>query len=139
MLPDPGAGVRRSPEEPGVRRSPEEPSRDAAWESLTPLFKRGVLDQPMGMADLEEEEPDHGSWILRLDSDSDEEEAGLHSTPFSESRLVPGPPSGNLTKGGILVPPPLLQMRVGGATVGDATSRPMPRLVPLGLRGTPPS
>lgn len=95
----------------------------------------------MGSADLEEEEPDHGSWILRLDSDSDEpEEAGLDSTPFSEGRLLPGPPSGNL-----LVPPPLLQMKVGGsravggATAADATSRPMPRLVPLGLRGTPPS
>lgn len=142
MVPDPGAGVRRAS---------EEPSKDSAWESLTPLLNHGVLNQPMGGAELEEEEPDHGSWILRLDSDSDEpvgseaEEAGPDSTPFSESRRLPGPSTANVTKAGVLVPPPLLQMRVGGATlVGgaalvDATSRPMPRLVPLGLRGTPPS
>lgn len=92
----------------------------------------------MGTADLEEEEPDHGSWILRLDSDSDEpacseaEEAGL-------DRLQPGASRGDAARGGVLVPPPLLQMRVGGAAVVDATSRPMPRLVPLGLRGAPPS
>lgn len=136
MVPDPGAGVRRSS---------EEPSKDSGWESSTPLLHHGILNQPVGTADLEEEEPDHGSWILRLDSDSDEpgasdpEEAGLEHGTFSESRLVPGPSGGNVTKGGVLVPPPLLQMRVGRATAVDATSRPMPRLVPLGLRGTPPS
>lgn len=135
MGPDPG---------PGVRRSSEEPSKDSAWEALTPLLDHGVLNQPMSTADLEEEEPDQGSWILRLDSDSDEpvgsemEEAGLVSTPVSDSRLLPGPSGGNVAKG-VLVPPPLLQMRVGGPTLVDATSRPMPRLVPLGLRGAPPS
>lgn len=110
------------------------------------LSNNSALTQPMGPADQEEEEEhDHGSWILRLESDSDEpagsepEEAGLNSTPLSESRPLPGASGGN-----VLVPPPLLQMRVGGATVvGGPTvvgaSRPMPRLVPLGLRGTLPS
>lgn len=101
-----------------------------------------LLSQPVGATQEEEEEPDHGSWLLRLDSDSDEpvasetEEAGLaDSAQVCESR----PANGNITNGGALVPPPLLQMRVGGATVVDSTSRPMPRLVPLGLRGAPPT
>ncbi|KAF7642541.1 hypothetical protein LDENG_00256190, partial [Lucifuga dentata] len=61
-------------------------------------------------------------------------------------------------KGSILAPPPLLQMKVGGVKVVEPSSndraggdgggggkdgsvawRPMPRLVPLGLRGNPPS
>ncbi|XP_058472253.1 MAX dimerization protein MGA a isoform X2 [Solea solea] len=78
-------------------------------------------------------------------------EAGLQGhTDMTQSR-----PS---TKGGVLAPPPLLQMKVGGANViepvssdkaavggeggpgkGDSTWRPMPRLVPLGLRGAPPT
>ncbi|MED6252173.1 hypothetical protein ATANTOWER_008019, partial [Ataeniobius toweri] len=65
-----------------------------------------------------------------------------------------GPTSGNTTEG-VLTPPPLLHMKVGGAKVpGLSTNdgaavggggsdrlawRPMPRLVPLGLRGNSPS
>ncbi|CAN9501918.1 unnamed protein product [Ophioblennius macclurei] len=55
------------------------------------------------------------------------------------------------TKAGVLAPPPLLQMKVGGANISESSScdeeggrreggvawRPMPRLVPLGLRGNP--
>lgn len=133
MCPGPGAGEQAVVR---VRGSSEEPSKDSNWESLTPLPNDGVLmNQPMDSAHLQEES-DHSSWLLRLDSDSDEpvasetEEAGLDdSMQFSEQKLLPG----------ALVPPPLLQMRVGGTTVVDATSRPMPRLVPLGLRGTLPS
>ncbi|XP_017157945.1 MAX dimerization protein MGA a isoform X2 [Poecilia reticulata] len=66
----------------------------------------------------------------------------------------PGPILGNANEG-VLAPPPLLHMKVGGAkeaglgsnneaTVGGAGTagvawRPMPRLVPLGLRGNSPS
>ncbi|XP_036006672.1 MAX dimerization protein MGA a isoform X2 [Fundulus heteroclitus] len=66
----------------------------------------------------------------------------------------PGLTSGNTVEG-VLTPPPLLHMKVGGAKVaGLGTSdggavggggsegvawRPMPRLVPLGLRGNSPS
>lgn len=66
----------------------------------------------------------------------------------------PGPILGNANEG-VLAPPPLLHMKVGGAkeaglgsnneaTVGGAEARgvawrPMPRLVPLGLRGNSPS
>lgn len=66
----------------------------------------------------------------------------------------PGPILGSSNEG-VLAPPPLLHMKVGGAkeaglgsnngaTVGGAGAggvawRPMPRLVPLGLRGNSPS
>ena len=66
-----------------------------------------------------------------------------------------GPTNGNTTSNALALPP-LLQMKVGGAKVVDSASsdratarerreeggmawRPMPRLVPLGLRGNPPS
>ncbi|XP_071354656.1 MAX dimerization protein MGA a isoform X2 [Trachinotus anak] len=109
----------------------------------------------------------HSPWVLQPDPDSDDtitmetEELGLQThvemrqtTP--ETELA----NGN-TKGGVLAPPPLLQMKVGGFKVADPVSsdraaatggsgrggrgeggvawRPMPRLVPLGLRGNPPS
>ncbi|XP_076605255.1 MAX dimerization protein MGA a isoform X2 [Chaetodon auriga] len=96
----------------------------------------------------------HSPWVLQLDSDSDD---AVTVTETAQS-LEPGPANGNPT-GGVLAPPPLLQMKVGGAKMVDPTSsdgaaegesgsgggregvawRPMPRLVPLGLRGHPPS
>lgn len=141
MCPGPGADEQAVV---GVRGLFEEPSKYSNWESLTPNDDV-LMNQPMDTAHLQEESV-HSSWLLRLDSDSDEpvtsetEEAGLDDTmQCSERQLLPGPTNGNITNGGALVPPPLLQMRVGGATVVDTTSRPMPRLVPLGLRGTLPS
>ncbi|XP_039992476.1 MAX dimerization protein MGA a isoform X3 [Xiphias gladius] len=109
----------------------------------------------------------HTPWLLHLDSDSDDtvaaemEEAERQGhTETTQAEAQTGPANGN-TKGGVLAPPPLLQMKVGGAKVADAASsdesaaaggsggggkteggvawRPMPRLVPLGLRGNPPS
>lgn len=142
LCPGPGAGEQAVE---GVGGSSEEPSKDSDWESLTPNDDDVLMNQPMDTAHLQEEAV-HSSWLLRLDSDSDEpvtsetEEAGLDDRiQCSERKLLPGPTNGNITNGGALVPPPLLQMRVGGATVVDTTSRPMPRLVPLGLRGTLPS
>lgn len=104
--------------------------------------------------DSEQQDHPHSPWVLQLDSDSDDavttetEEAGItgHRTA----------PTNRNSKSGVLAPPPLLQMNVGGAKVaGPASSngpaegggvgegstdggvawRPMPRLVPLGLRG----
>lgn len=92
----------------------------------------------------------HNPWLLQLDSDSDDTvtletvEAGLNNGPQ---------PANENTTSGVLAPPPLLQMKVGGAKVTDSATnheateegvggtawRPMPRLVPLGLRGNPAS
>ncbi|XP_070776873.1 MAX dimerization protein MGA a [Enoplosus armatus] len=117
----------------------------------------------------EEQGHAHSPWLLQLDSDSDDtvvaetEEARLNN----HAEMTQGGPQPRLanenTKGGVLAPPPLLQMKVDGAKVADPTSsdgaaaggggegggggggeggvawRPMPRLVPLGLRGNPPS
>ncbi|XP_054469353.1 polyhomeotic-proximal chromatin protein-like [Anoplopoma fimbria] len=92
----------------------------------------------------------HSPWLLELDSDSDD----LTETTWGGQQL--GPANGNANA---MAPPPLLQMKVGGAKAADPTSsdgaatgeerggrreggvawRPMPRLVPLGLRGNPPA
>ncbi len=124
------------------------------------------------MGGAKEQEQAHSPWLLQLDSDSDDtitmetEEAGLNDhTETTESKPQPRLANGNTTIG-VLVPPPLLQMKLGGAKVADPASsdgaavgggrggggggragrreggvawRPMPRLVPLGLRGNPPS
>ncbi|XP_041809644.1 MAX dimerization protein MGA a isoform X4 [Chelmon rostratus] len=99
----------------------------------------------------------HSPWLLQLDSDSDDTVTTEMET--TQSGLEPGPANGN-SVGSVLVPPPLLQMKVGGAKMVDPASsdgaaggeggsgqrregsvawRPMPRLVPLGLKGNPPS
>lgn len=127
-------------------RVPEETSEDRDNESLTSLLNEiDFLNQQTVTTRRQEEEPPHSPWLLQLDSDSDDtvttetEEAGLNDqTQTTRSRPLPGPANGNTT-GGVLAPPPLLQMKVGGAKVMDPASRPMPRLVPLGLRGNPPS
>ncbi|XP_022621816.1 MAX gene-associated protein-like [Seriola dumerili] len=106
-------------------------------------------------------------WALQPDPDPDytvtmeTEEPGLQG--HAETTHV-GPQTGlanENTKGGVLAPPPLLQMKVGGVKVAEPASsdgaaaagrsgggvrmeegvawRPMPRLVPLGLRGNLPS
>lgn len=102
----------------------------------------------------DEEGHTHSPWMLQLDSDSDTDGAGPNLN--TETMLTtPGSP-----KGGVLAPPPLLQMKVGGAKVASPVNRegegtvpggeegrghrgvawrPMPRLVPLGLRGNAPS
>lgn len=91
----------------------------------------------------------HSPWLLELDSDSEEDR-----TKTTQSGTQPGP-----ANGAVLAPPPL---KVGRGKVADPAAndgaagegggdrgrgrreggvawRPMPRLVPLGLRGTPPS
>lgn len=112
-------------------------------ESLTSLLNEIVfLNQQTAST---QQQDDHGPWLLQLDSDSDEsitremEEAGLNEPLHgAQGRLLPGAANGNTTDGA-QAPPPLLQMKVGGSKVGDPASRPMPRLVPLGLRGNQPS
>ncbi|XP_062252885.1 MAX dimerization protein MGA a isoform X2 [Platichthys flesus] len=97
---------------------------------------------------------------LGLDSDNsaaiETEQGSLQGhTEMTQTGPQTGPTDGNNT-GNALAPPPLLQRKVGGAKVFDPASsdratagerreegvtawRPMPRLVPLGLRGNPPS
>lgn len=85
------------------------------------------------------------------------EGAGL--TCHSETTQGVRGESASTSKEGVLAPPPLLQMKVGGPKMANPTSsngaavdveeerrnegvvpwRPMPRLVPLGLRGHTPS
>lgn len=88
----------------------------------------------------------HCSWIPQLDSGS--EDAVAMET---QQAGIAGDQRTNSLKNGVLAPPPLLQMSMGGAKVaepstgkgptepgrteGGVTWRPMPRLVPLGLRG----
>ncbi|XP_034015463.1 MAX dimerization protein MGA a [Thalassophryne amazonica] len=123
------------------------------------------IDSPPGAGSsaggAEEQEHVHSPWLLELDEDSDSdevnatemEEVGLKS--HTETRQHrPSPESLNRTWTD-LAPPPLLQMKVGRSTMAESSSRdgsaeemgressaawrPMPRLVPLGLRGNPPS
>lgn len=114
-------------------------------------------------------------WLLELDEDSSENgEAGAEkevvglNVHMEDELGSSSSTSGNdqlqrpqyATKVGVLAPPPLLQMKVGGTKVVESSSsdraegygggggggkddgvawRPMPRLVPLGLKGNPPN
>ncbi|XP_037342588.2 MAX dimerization protein MGA a isoform X2 [Pungitius pungitius] len=89
--------------------------------------------------------------LNQQNSSSEEGVAPPTETMRDGTHLAPA-----IQKADALAPPPLLQMKLGGATVADAPSsdvdagggggwsreggvawRPMPRLVPLGLRGNP--
>lgn len=125
--------------------APVEAREDHDQESLTSLLNEIVfLNQQTASSRQEEEERAHSPWLLQLDSDSDDpittetEEAGPKDHTLKESRTPLRPAHGTAT-GGTLVPPPLLQMKVGGGNVAAPAGRPMPRLVPLGLRGNPPT
>lgn len=133
-------------------------------QTITTVMTAGALIPEKQSPELgEAQEQDHacGPWLLQLDSDSDDaisvemEEVGLNEgTETTETGTPIGLANGN-TIGAVLAPPPLLQMKMGGAKVVDPISsdgaegggrgdggvawRPMPRLVPLGLRGNPPS
>ncbi|KAL7380110.1 hypothetical protein ABVT39_011908 [Epinephelus coioides] len=185
--PCPGASADRQAEvtEAGpVGAEPQQETRDD--ESLTSLLNEIVFlnqqavttaetplsGKPSPGDDVMDEDEEYGRanspWLLELDSDSDETigtEMGAAAvndhTDMTPGGPQLGPVNGN-AKGGVLAPPPLLQMKVGGAKVADPAScdeaaggegegegggkreggvawRPMPRLVPLGLRGNPPS
>lgn len=126
--------------------APVEAGEDHDQESLTSLLNEIVfLNQQTASSRQEEEERTHSPWLLQLDSDSDdpittetEEAEPKDHTPMKQSTTPPRPAHGTAA-GGTLVPPPLLQMKVGGGNVAAPASRPMPRLVPLGLRGNPPT
>ncbi|XP_020510438.2 MAX dimerization protein MGA a isoform X2 [Labrus bergylta] len=120
------------------------------------FFEVGLQEESSTVGEVSEQggasEPggasEQGSpWLLRLDSDS--EDTVTTETAQTETTTGQSQPSPV-----VLTPPPLLQMKVGGATEadlssidgaavvgeetrrdGDMTWRPMPRLVPLGLRG----
>ncbi|XP_070697775.1 MAX dimerization protein MGA a [Pempheris klunzingeri] len=161
--PGPSAGHQAEVTEGGPQREPRE---DGDGESLTSLLNEIVfLNQQTGAtASPLPEKPSteaggrDDSPRLQLDANSDD----TVTTETAESG--PQPEHANV-KGGVLAPPPLLQMKVGGAKVADPARgdgaaavgggggggggggergqagvawRPMPRLVPLGLRGNPP-
>lgn len=172
--PDSGRGASPSGGTTGRRGEEQQEKSGEEEESLTSLLNEIVfLNQqaittaeaplprkPSSEVGQEEEEGHaHSPWLLQLDSDTDDavtmetEKVGLNDHAQTTQSRQPA-------DGGALAPPPLLQMKVGGAGVVDLTSsdeaaggeagnverkergvawRPMPRLVPLGLRGNPPT
>uniref|UniRef100_A0A8C6L288 T-box domain-containing protein n=1 Tax=Nothobranchius furzeri TaxID=105023 RepID=A0A8C6L288_NOTFU len=66
--------------------------------------------------------------------------ANIKSVSDTSNWGVKSGPAVECTNGGVLAPPPLLHMKAeSGVGNGGVTWRPMPRLVPLGLRGNSPS
>lgn len=122
----------------GLEQTVEHPDNKGLSSLLSEIV---FLNQQTVAARPQEEEQTDGHGLLQLDPDSDDTvtidlgKAGLNglvqNTPSGE---LPGPADGNTTCG-VLAPPPLLQMKVGMSKVVDPSTRPMPRLVPLGLRG----
>lgn len=115
-----------------------------------------TLESPPGKQspEVDSVDPPPRPWVLQLDSDSDD----AVTTEIEEAGITGHGAAPTLTnsKSGVLAPPPLLQMNVGsanvvapsssngpageggaggGSTEGGVALRPMPRLVPLGLRG----
>lgn len=145
------------PPEPGTRGDPENENLTSLLDELVFLNQQAGKQDTAAVGGAEEEGHSHSPWMLQLDSDSDTEGAGpdLHTEEMQSS----AEPELDNSKEGVLAPPPLLQMKVGGtkeastSSEGDGTVgpggggrmhggvawRPMPRLVPLGLRGHAPS
>ncbi|XP_075941314.1 MAX dimerization protein MGA a isoform X2 [Anarhichas minor] len=123
-------------------------------QQTVPLSSENPSSEEAAVGGATEQGHAHSPWLLELDSDSDD----LMETTWGGRQLGPANENANA-----LAPPPLLQMKVGGAKVADPPSsdraaggedegggggsrregcvawRPMPRLVPLGLRGNAPS
>lgn len=141
--------------EPETRGDPGNESLTSLLDELVFLNQQAEKQQDVkAVGGPEEEGHLHSPWMLQLDSDSDTEGVGpdLHTEEMGSS----AEPEPDTSKGGVLSPPPLLQMKVGGTkeastsssdgdgivgarrggrTHGGVAWRPMPRLVPLGLRG----
>ncbi|XP_026195007.1 MAX dimerization protein MGA a isoform X3 [Anabas testudineus] len=118
--------------------------------AVTPVSSPGRRSPEV---DAEQQDHPHSPWVLQLDSDSDD--AVTMETEVAGITVHQKAPTNECNDSGVLAPPPLLQMHVGGAkvvcpanrngpagggAVGRSTEegvawRPMPRLVPLGLRG----
>ncbi|XP_035529451.1 MAX gene-associated protein-like isoform X2 [Morone saxatilis] len=161
----PVGGSSKPEQQEGSREDPDQESLTSLLNEIVFLNQQTALQlpgQPPSEAGLPEEGPPEAGpgqspWLLQLDSDSDD----TVNTETVESGPQPRPAYGGSTAG-VLAPPPLLQMKVGRSTVaaptrsaspavegggrggragrreGGVTWRPMPRLVPLGLRGNPP-
>ncbi|KAM3594697.1 uncharacterized protein V6R79_012448 [Siganus canaliculatus] len=121
-LPHPAPGMNPAS---GVSAAPPPGPEDS--ESLTSLLNDLVfLNQ--------RQDETSGPWFLDLDLDGEDAVASeTMGAGLRQSGSQPGP------AGGPLAPPPLLQMKMGGANTAEPSSRPMPRLVPLGLRGNTPT
>ncbi|XP_076022112.1 MAX dimerization protein MGA a isoform X2 [Genypterus blacodes] len=137
-----------------------------------------LLDSPLGtdrssVGGAEQEEYAQSPWLLELDEDSNENgDGGAEKERVGLNVHIEGEPQSSSSTStndqlqrpqcvkivGVLAPPPLQQMKVGGTKVvessssdkagddgdgrgkdGGTTWRPMPRLVPLGLKGNPPN
>uniref|UniRef100_A0A3Q1JX18 T-box domain-containing protein n=1 Tax=Anabas testudineus TaxID=64144 RepID=A0A3Q1JX18_ANATE len=104
--------------------------------AVTPVSSPGRRSPEV---DAEQQDHPHSPWVLQLDSDSDD--AVTMETEVAGITVHQKAPTNECNDSGVLAPPPLLQMHVaGGGAVGRSTEegvawRPMPRLVPLGLRG----
>ncbi|KAM4542589.1 MAX dimerization protein MGA a isoform 3-T3 [Odontesthes bonariensis] len=114
----------------------------------SPLKQSSEGSTVLGVAEEQRHAPHLDCQVVRLNGHAETRQEGGQ----------PGPAADN-TKEGVLAPPPLLHMKLGGAKVpslpssegaamggaeggrgsGDVAWRPMPRLVPLGLRGNSPS
>ncbi|KAM9355023.1 MAX dimerization protein MGA a [Pholidichthys leucotaenia] len=140
---------------------PTEKSPQPEAESLTSLLKEivflnqqnGTVPPSLQKADIsgpggpKEYGPAHGPELVRFGSDSDNTEV---ITEITQTAVQQTPEDGKVH---VLAPPPLLQMKLNSAVNSDCSSegttegrteagqvwRPMPRLVPLGLRGNQPS
>lgn len=139
----PSAGLQDEGPVVGAQ-GPEQTVEHPDNESLSSLLNEIVyLNQQTVTARPQEEEQTDVCGLLQLDPDSDDTvtldlgKAGLNDlVQMTLSGELPGPADANTTCGA-LAPPPLLQMKAGMSKVVDPSSRPMPRLVPLGLRGNP--
>lgn len=155
-----GGSAGRRGEEQQEKTGEEEESLTSLLNEIVFLNQQAVTtvtaEVPLPGKPSSEEGHAHSPWLLQLDSDTDDaetEKAGLNDHTQTTQSKQPA-------DGGALAPPPLLQMKVGGAEAVDLTSRdeaaggeggsverkergvawrPMPRLVPLGLRGNPPT
>lgn len=148
------------PHSPGPRTDPDprqggpNPRQDLESASLSSLLDEIVFLNQKAVAMATS--PQRPERLALRDSgvprQPDSVDPGLIETPGNRGEQ-PGPDSN--TNCGVLAPPPLLHMRMGGAkassedAAGDRAGggrggggvgwRPMPRLVPLGVRGNSPS
>ncbi|XP_017293151.1 MAX dimerization protein MGA a isoform X2 [Kryptolebias marmoratus] len=153
---------QRSDSHPGERPPGPDPRRDPDSESLSTLLDEIVFlnQKTVASATAPEkllcEDPGGAGEQARPPDSVDPRLIDLTETDAEGEQ--PGPDSVN-TNCGVLAPPPLLHMKMGGAKVGGLSRsdgaaadgvgsvrggggggwRPMPRLVPLGVRGNSPS
>lgn len=155
----PGGG----PPGPDPQQNPESESLSSLLNEIVFLNQTSVVAAAQNTEKLSIQDPGGaaaqthtpGTQLRQLDS---VDPGPIDLTETGNKAEQPGPDSVN-TNCGVLAPPPLLHMKMGGAKVGSLTKidstavegagsmgdgkgvgwRPMPRLVPLGVQGNSPS